>query len=93
MLKNSFDPLKDNLYKGDNLKKRALKDLILKTMNNQKRCFLNWANFNNTQKKITQVKTIYDAFEKLNNIFEELMIGYMTIEREEGEIQCTLIKL
>ena len=22
-----------------------------------------------------------------------VMIGYMTIEREEGEIQCTLIKL
>ena len=67
-LKSSFDPLKETLYEGENEKKRVLKELILKTMNTQKRYWIHWSTLSKNIKNINLIKFMMNAFENLNGV-------------------------
>lgn len=65
-LKNSFESYKQELFEGEAVKKRAIINLLNKTMSGQKRYFLRWHQYVETGKKILLCKTTIDFFEELN---------------------------
>ena len=67
-LKATFDPLKDELFEGENKQKRAAKDLIFVTMNKEKKLFLHWVIHNANCRNIERTKTILNTFENLNQV-------------------------
>jgi hypothetical protein len=68
-IKSTFDPLKDQLFEGENKQKRAAKDFIYVTMNKEKRLFMHWQIYTANCKNIERSKTIWNSLDNLNQIF------------------------
>ena len=69
-LKATFDPLKEQVSAGQNAQKRAIRELILKTMNGQKRKFLTWANYTKNQRLLDICNKAHTFFSSLDNVVQ-----------------------